>query len=435
VSNALTYRRLLMGGKLVVLGNGASAGLGLVLLLLLARTLSPADLAIVVAIIAVIDGGQMFLDASVNTGMINIASREGFENKPSGEVLRAGFWSKAVAGIAYAVVIFLVSGPMSHALVGDASLRSPIILAGGAAAISGLYSFILAVLTAHEAFKKIAIVTLLKNMLRIVVVTPFVVSEIPDPRAAAIGIALITLAALALSAGTISWSFLRIKGPLLAPVRRLIGVNSWLFLAALAMLVGRFDVWLVGWLSSVEQAGLYAVAAQLCVGVGILTQALVTTFLPTVSRFQNPKEMRDFLIKSARLAVPVLLVPLAVWPLSAPLINLVFGADYARSADIFVLLFTASVMTLVGAPLMLVLLCLGEARVVAVGSILQMLLRLGFAAFVIPIAGGFGLAAADIASRLIAMTLIGWFIFHAIRRQITTATPAKPNDLTAQADV
>jgi len=434
VSNAPAYRRLLNGGKLVVLGNGASAGLGLVLLLLLARTLSPADLAIVVAIIAVIDGGQMFLDASVNTGMINVAAREGTRDLPSGEVLRAGFWSKIFAGIVFGTVIFLVSKPMSTALVGDTSLRLPIMLAGGAAAVSGLYSFVLAVLTAHESFKKIALVSLVKNFLRIGVVAPFVLYQTPDPRAAAIGIAVITLAALAISAPMISWSFLRIKGPLLAPVRRLIGVNSWLFLAALAMLVGRLDVWLVGWLSSVEQAGLYAVATQLCVGVGILTQAVVTTFLPTVSRFESPVEMKDFLTKSARLAVPVLLIPLAVWPLSEPLINLVFGAEYARSADIFALLFAASVMTLVGAPLMLVLLSLGEARVVAAGSLLQMVLRLGIAAFIIPLAGGFGLAIADVASRLIAMALIGWFIFRVIRQKMTTETPDNSGDLTPHAD-
>ncbi len=169
-----SYARLWRGGGLVTLGNAASAGLGLVLLLLLARTLAPAQLAIVAGVIAVIDGGHMFLDATVNTAMVNIASRQGRKGAPSAAILKAGFYTKLAGGVIFALVVALAAPWMSWALVGDGAMRGVIMLAGVAGAIAAMQGFVVAVMVAHEAFAKIAFVSVWKNLLRILAVAPFV---------------------------------------------------------------------------------------------------------------------------------------------------------------------------------------------------------------------------------------------------------------------
>ena len=426
MSKAPTYRRLAGGCGLVTLGNMAAAALGLLLLLLLARTLPPGDLALVVGVIAVIDGGQMFLDAMVNTGMINRASRDGKKGAPSLDLLCAGFWTKFVTGLAYMVVIACVARPMSVAMLGDASMTHLIMLAGGAAAIAGLHGFVLAVLTAHEAFGRIAVASVWKNLFRIIAVGPFLLVAAPDARAAAFAICGVTIATFLASGAMISWSFLRAQSRLRHAAKTLLGVNGWMSLAALAMLGGRLDVWLIGFLTSPEQAGLYAVAAQLCIGVGVVTQAMVTTLLPTVSRFQSPMEMRDFLIRSTRTLAPFIVLPLLAWPVAAPIIGMVFGAEYAGSAGTFVILFLASIMTLVSAPLMLLLLSVGEARVLALGTLAQLALRVGLAFPFVPRFGAIGLAFGDVLSRLIAMAVIGYFIWTVLRRELGVPAPDDP---------
>jgi O-antigen/teichoic acid export membrane protein len=425
MTGAGSYRRLLQGGGLVTLGNVVAAGLGLVLLLLLARALSPADLALVMGAIVVIDGGQMFLDATVNTGMVTLASRHGVRGAPQPGLLRAGFWTKVVLGVGFALVMAGLSGPMSMAMLGNHSMAGLVALAGVMAGFAGMHGFVLAVLTAHEAFGRIALVSFWKNLFRIVAVTPFLaMGGTPDARAMALAICGATVMTLLVSAGTVSWSFLRASGRLRDGMLALLRVNGWMLLAAFAMLGGRLDVWLVGTLGTPAQAGLYAVAAQLCVGVGIVTQALVTTALPSVSRFQTAGEVRDFLVRSTRLLLPLFLLPLVAWPIAAPVIGGVFGAAYAGSAGAFTVLLLAAIMTLAGAPLMLVLLSLGEARVMAYGALAQFALRVALAVPMVPAWGAVGLGVADVASRLIAMAAISHFIWRALQRQMVPAVVA-----------
>jgi O-antigen/teichoic acid export membrane protein len=257
------------------------------------------------------------------------------------------------------------------------------------------------------------------------VVVPFLVmGGTPDARAMGLAICGATVMTLLVSAGTVSWSFLRAGGRLRDGMLALLRVNGWMLLAAFAMLGGRLDVWLVGILGNPVQAGLYGVAAQLCVGVGIVTQALVTTALPSVSRFQTAGEVRDFLVRSTRLLLPLFVLPLVAWPIAGPVIGGVFGVAYAGSAGAFTVLLLAAIMTLAGAPLMLVLLSLGEARVMAYGALAQFALRVALAVPMVPAWGAVGLGVADVASRLIAMAAISHFIWRALRRQMVPAVVA-----------
>jgi O-antigen/teichoic acid export membrane protein len=104
----------------------------------------------------------------------------------------------------------------------------------------------------------------------------------------------------------------------------------------------------------------------------------------------------------------------------------VFGAAYAGSAAAFTVLLLAAIMTLVSAPLMLVLLSVGEARVMALGVLAQFALRVGLAVPLVPLWGAVGLAVADVASRLMAMAVIGWFIWRVLRREAAVTAVVVP---------
>lgn len=427
------YRRLLKGAGIVALANAAGAGLGLVLLFVLARSLSPAELAIVVGVIAIIDGGQMFLDATVNTGMVNLASKRGREGVPSPAILRAGFWSKIALGVALALLVAALARPLSAALVGDAAIAPHIALAGVSALVAGMHNYVMAILQAREAFVRIAVLSLFKNIFRLAVVLPWIVAGDPDPGTLALSICAVPVLVLIASLGLTSWDFLRDRAALRDGAVALLRINGWMALSAIAMFGGRLDVWLVGILSTQAEAGRFAVAAQLCVGVGVLTQALVTAFLPAISRFRSGAEARDFLRRWARTLPLAVLFPLIAWPISGPVIGFVFGESYAAAAPVFNLLFTASIMTLFGAPLMLILLSAGEARILAGGTFLQLLLRVGLAIVIVPALGGVGLGWADIASRLVAMALILAFVIKAVRRSFAfTGTPGEQPPVPAE---
>lgn len=425
--SAPKYRHLLKGAGIVALGNVISTALGLIILLVLARSLAPSDLAIVVGIIAIIDGGQMFLDATVNTGMVSLASKRASAGKPSPAILRAGFWSKFILGVGIALLVAALARPLSVALVDDASIAPQIALAGVAALVAGMHSFVMAILQSHEAFVRIAILSLFKNVFRLAVVLAWVLSGHPDPGSIALSICAVPVLVLIAALGMTGWDFLRDAAPLREGMRALLKINGWMALTAVAMFGGRLDVWLVGVLSTAEEAGHFGVAAQLCVGVGVLTQALVTAFLPAISRFRSGNEVREFLRRWARTLPLAVLLPLIAWPISAPVIGFVFGSSYAAAAPTFNLLFTASVMTLFTAPLMLILLSAGNAKILAGGAFVQFVFRVGLALLIVPAWGGVGMGGADIASRLAALALIGVFVLQAIRRSVSFSQ-APPTD-------
>ena len=409
--------------SLVTTGNLVSAGLGLALLLLLARRLSPAELTIVASTVAIIDGGQLFLDATFNPGTVSVAARKGVGGRPSAAILRAGLWAKAAGGLAFAALVAALATPLSRGLVGDGALAGVIALAGLGAALAGMQSFVLAVLQAHGRFGRIAFATIWKNLIRIAAVAPFVLASAPDAWAAAMAICLATVVTLAISLPLVSWDFLGDRAPIRAGMAEIRNINGWMALVALSALGGRLDVWLVGLLGGTHEAGLYALAAQLCAGVGVITQALVTTFLPAVSRFTEAHEIERFIRRWLR-CLPLALIALAVaWPTAGPLIGLVFGEAYAGSAMVFNVLFAAVLMTLVGAPLMLLMFSFGEARILALGSLLQLALRVALALPAVPRGGALGLALADVASRILAMAFVGYFIWTALRRRRAQVMP------------
>lgn len=409
-------RRLLKGGGLITLGNVAGAGLGLVLLVLLSRFFAPADLARIVAVIAIIDGGQMLLDASFNTGMINVASRNGRKRAPDPAALKAGLVAKLWGAGALAFAVVLVSGPMSVAFVGSNDLRPAIALAGLATVLAAVASFVQAVLQAREDFPRVAMLSPVKNLVRVAIVLGLVWLGAADATLTAVAICAASAAALLVAVPMISWSFLRDRAPSRSVRKQLRAVNKWMILSAVAMFGGRLDLWLVGALSTPEQAGYYAVAGQLCVGVGILTQSLVATLLPSVSRFDSTAEMGQFLRRWAKVAPLLIALPLVVWPLSRPLVTLAFGSNYGDAAAIFNILFLASVMTLSTAPLMLVLLALREARLMGLGAMLQLVFRVAGAFPVVPVFGGIGLAVLDVSSRILAMAIILGLVLSVLKR-------------------
>lgn len=417
----LFSRRNLQSVGVLTFGNAAAAGLGLVLLLILAGTLTPAELAVVISIIAIIDGGQLFLDTVFNPGIVSVASRQGADERPDDAILRAGFWAKAAGGLIFALLVAVVAVPMSEGLLDDRSLVGPLMLAGVAAALAGMQSFVGCVLMTRGQFARLAFASLWKNAFRIAFVAPFLFASRPDPHAAAIAVSLATVGSLSLALFLIRWDFIADRSSLRSGLSAIQKLNGWMIVVAFCLLGGRLDVWLVGLLSDPRNAGHYALAAQLCIAVGVVTQAVIAALLPGISRIRDPLELGRFL-KDWLYVVPLLALGLALaFLFSEPVIRIVFGAEYAAAAPTFNVLFAAALMTLSTAPLTLVLFCLEKTYVFALGAVLQLALRVAFAVPFVAAAGALGMAHADVTSRVIAMAVIGYFVWKALQSGLTPA--------------
>jgi O-antigen/teichoic acid export membrane protein len=265
-------------------------------------------------------------------------------------------------------------------------------------------------------FGRIVFASLLKNLVRIGTVAPFLSAAEPNARAAALAICAGAVLSFAATVPFISWDFLRRGSPMRPAVAEIQRLSGWMVLCAISSFGGRLDVWIVGWLSNAHEAGLYALAAQLCAVTAIINQALVTAFLPTISRLHKFVEMKGFMWRWLRCLPLFPVIVGIVWHLSGPVIRLIFGEAYASSALTFNILFTASMVTLMGSPLTLFLFTVGETRIFAASNLVQLALRVTLAISIVPLAGAAGMASAEIASRFLTIALMGYFIWLALRR-------------------
>lgn len=129
-------------------------------------------------------------------------------------------------------------------------------------------------------------------------------------------------------------------------------------------LLQNIDLWMVkGTLSSAKLAGFYGVSMGVVQAGVLISGALTVTVLPSVSRAlaeERTESARNTVRQGYRFALTVIAAGIAIMAANAaPLIKLVFSAQYSEAA------IPATILT--GAALMLSLMALGQAILVATG--------------------------------------------------------------------
>jgi O-antigen/teichoic acid export membrane protein len=177
-----------------------------------------------------------------------------------------------------------------------------------------------------------------------------------------------------------------------------------------AMLAGQVDLLLMGRLADPASTGAYSVAVTLAGRLDVLNQSLFTVLMPRASRLTGGEELRSYTKKVAR-ASGLLAAGLVVVALVAqPLILLFYGADYAASIPMFLILLPVVLVDLIATSSMLVTFSTNQARLMATGEWLRATIVLSLAAVLIGPLGGAGAALARLASRAAGGVYTLWAI-------------------------
>jgi PST family polysaccharide transporter len=396
----------------VALGNAVSAGLGLAVIVILARFLSPVEFGLAATMIALVDGGQLLIDASLNAGIVHVTTLR----KSSPTVLRTGFWLKILCALAIALAFALGADWLSHFLVGDDGIAASVRWAAVALVASSVTSFCLTTLQAEERFATLAMLTPLKNVLRLVGIS----------LAALLGGLSVEIVVIAIAAGalaTAAVAFFLLSSALLkgwevstGDLRAMLKVSVWMVMVAVSNVGSRLDIWLIATIGNAKEAGLYAAALQLCMVVGIVSQSLVTTMLPRMSRMQTKAEMTLHVKHSLLILPPLVFVFGCVWMVAEPVLGLLLGAPFEDATPVFLILFASSLMTLAVNPILLVLFPLGETRIFGLTSLAQLVLRVGMAVPLISLLGAEGAAIAELTAKIVSTAVLALFVVRLVNR-------------------
>ncbi|GGA98931.1 flippase [Agarivorans gilvus] len=190
--------------------------------------------------------------------------------------------------------------------------------------------------------------------------------------------------------------------------------QSWLLMLSgiAAIIYLKMDQVMLGWLSSSEQVGIYAVAARLSEVWYFFPTAIVTSFFPQLINHRRNapntyklqlQKLNDFLFLGAFL-VAILVQFVAPWA-----INILFGAEYALSAPVLVIHIWAGVFIFMRALLSKWLLVENylffSMLTQFTGALLNVLLNY----WLIPLYGATGAAAATVLSYAAASYLALFF--------------------------
>ncbi len=399
----LRLRSSRFGATLTVfVGNSVSAGMGFLILAFLARTLQPSEFGTLSPIVAVLDTGQLLIDSVLTLGMLHVASKYAVQSpEASNMALKIGLWARLAVGLVIGLVGVVASRWISEFLLDTPDWHEEIMLMFIAITPITAYTFVTFVLQTQERFAQLAIVTLYKNGLRLLLIGAIFL----------LGLLSVTsivwiYAAAALASAALGLAFIRIRPFLSAGIDRsvlteIFSVNKWMVLAAIGILGARVDILMLTRISTADQVAWYTAAFQLCMVFGILSQALVTTLFPKTSKLASAQEVRRHIVACLKYA-PVILGLGAVMAFISPwIIPLLLGKAYAATTGVFNILLFSSLVTLIMNPILLVFFPMNWSSMFGMASLLQLLLRIALNLVLIAPFGAIGAGVADLSSKIL----------------------------------
>lgn len=408
---------------LVALANALGAGLGFVVLAMLTRGLGAEGFGRLAPALAIMDLGPLFIDTVLSAGAVTVAARSLSRDAAEGrDALATALWLRLGAALVFALVVAAVSQPLA---------RLPGLGSGGAVmlALAGVAGGFLATQTAligglqvQGRFARVGLAGLSKNALRAGVIGGLALAGWLSAEVALRGALLAAALAAALTLWLARPGYACHGKPRRDLLAQMLAINLWMAVASLSIVSGRVDVLLLSALAPPEQAAYYSAAMQLCIAVGVVSQAIVTTTLPRIAAAARVAELRAFLRLWARRA-PFALAPVAVMPFLSPaLVPLLLGPEFAAGDLAFDILFASSMLALVVNPVLMVLFPLGAARIFGLAALAQVVGKTALAIAIIPWWGAAGVAAVDLATRLIAAAVI----LLALRPRLAGDAPLGP---------
>ena len=405
---------------IVFAGHLLTAGLGFIAVLVVSRTLGPANFGLFSAAQAVILVVSGVADLGLSVTMVRFVARD----LPVDEQ-RAHLTLQTATGVrlVIALLIVLLSWPLAQATVrwGLGGQGSPafacLALIGAAATLT--LNFQVAIFQAYQRFLRLSAWTVGMNVLKLALVAGL--WWLGWLRAGSALVAYVLATAVAV---LVAWIFLPRRflrqpaaiGERRAALSSLFGFSKWVTVGYVAgMFMSRVDIFLLAHFRGSEEVGLYSAAFQLAMIFPLLAGVLFTVLLPHVSQMQGKAQLQPFLRRTLAVSGIGLLLALPAVLFAGPLVHLLFSARYAASVGIFQVLCLNFVLALVTQPLSTVLYATDRPDAMAAVASLQLALAVAGNWLLVPRYGGLGAAWATVAVTLVggALTIgLAWRQVH-----------------------
>lgn len=395
------------------LGNGLFSFFSMVCMILISRSLGPAQFGLFSVIfsfsIILFDVSSWGLDQ----GLIRFVSF----NLSRKKVRRADAYAKAVFKIrlitAIALIIFgFFLAPFLSRLFfakTDHQWLLTIVFVGMATTILA-GGFISALLRARQAFFKDAVFHAMRGFFRAVLIGTLWLLNKLSLMNVALAFFLYNWATLPLVFLFIPRKFLQAK-PSGEVYNKLFHFSKWVFLWALtATIHSKLDIFMLERMKGSYATGIYSAASRLLIIFLTLIHSFGIVLLPKIAAINNFAHFRSFFKKIILAVVGLILLIILAILLARPLVLLVFGDAYFESIKIFRLLLIGIIFMTLSLPFINSLTAWGKTKIIGLISTGQLILVALANFFLIKKFGGMGAAMTYNLSSIFALLLV--FIFY-----------------------
>jgi O-antigen/teichoic acid export membrane protein len=332
---------------ILFVGNGLSAFLGFVFIVIIARVLSVADFGVFSAAHNLILIIASITDLGISSGVVNFVAKAREKRKVEEELeyIKAAYLIRALAVFVFALPILFFPQFFANRFLATGDLSVSLWVVVVTAAFFS-WTFLPFILQARKEFLKSSILDVSLGVVRAVFIVAFYLLGARSLNYAFLAYLLGSLAGLLLGLRYTGLEFVREK-----PGREVYGsllkFSGWLGVNRIVSAVsGRLDVAMLAVMLGATATGFYSIPSRLSLFVIVLTSSLTGVFSPRFAGFMNKDKEKIYLIKTVLFLVPILL-GIAVWILLAkPFIYILFGEKYLPAVPVFQAL-TASMIPFV----------------------------------------------------------------------------------------
>ena len=358
--------------SIVLLGNLFSSVLAVVFTILAARTLGPEGWGIVAAVGSLITILVAFSDLGIGAGLFRFLSAKWSrgEKREASRIIQVAFSIRVISALVFVGILILFSGPISQLILHSADPRLSMFTALGMLG-SLLIDFHITLVEAKREWKRAAFFIATTNSLRVSFLLFATLSDRVN-----FGSVLLIFTSSPVIASFIAFLIERTGFELAKDWNKIfkeIGVFSGIMGVnkIVSSINSRVDVLLIVNLLGAYEAGIYAAANRLAIGVPIILGSFATVLAPRFSAFSEKSESLKFFKRAMSLAAFICL-GLIVGIIIAPFVTSLFGPEFERSGIVLQFLLSSFIPAVFAVPAVnLVIYGVKKPQIITLLSIFQ----------------------------------------------------------------
>lgn len=390
----------------------SSAVLRFAVSIVVVRTLGAESFGILTIATVIMGISARLIEMGMTTTMVRKLSlhiSEGEEDKAI-SLFRKIYLIRIQVSVVFITIAYFLAPVVAVSIYGNESLLWPLRIATFGAMLFNMHYQSEGVLRAFEKFKQIAIIDIVSQVVRTVLILALAYFSFLNVKTALAANISRIFVGFIVASFLIPSKMYREKTRYSYPLKEIRAYSGWMFLFILLFMVfDRLDVLMLGYFKAAYEVGIYSVAFILIKPFELIPETFNTVFLPKVSKFKKKFEISRYFRDTVKVTVLIAVLGLVAILVAKPLVVAFYGEEFIPSVKLFQILIGAFVLLIVINPINLVAHTINKPQLFAIMAGINLVLNFTGNLIFIPSYGALGAAVVTLISRVMG-GLIGLLI-------------------------